>query len=210
LKIEVKDEDLDEAYVRDHVGARVGSYVMIRVGDTGVGMDAETRSHLFEPFFTTKAPGQGTGLGLATVYGVVKQSEGYIAVESQPGAGTTFDIYLPRTQAEAVPLVRREARPRMVRGSETLLLVEDEEMLRSIACDVLELHGYVVLPAATAEAALRLERHHRGPIHLLLTDVVMPGKNGRELAAELATARPNIRVLYTSGYMDDDVVRRGV
>jgi len=131
-------------------------------------------------------------------------------VESQPGAGTTFDIYLPRTQAEAVPLVRREARPRMVRGSETLLLVEDEEMLRSIACDVLELHGYVVLPAATAEAALRLERHHRGPIHLLLTDVVMPGKNGRELAAEMIAARPNLRVLYTSGYMDDDVVRRGV
>jgi two-component system, cell cycle sensor histidine kinase and response regulator CckA len=210
LKIEVKDENLDEAYVRDHVGARVGAYVMIRVSDTGVGMDAETRSHLFEPFFTTKPAGEGTGLGLATVYGVVKQSDGYIAVDSQPGEGTTFEIFLPRTTAEAVAVKPRPAKAKVIRGSETVLLVEDEEMLRSIVCDVLELHGYTVLAAPTAAAALRLERIHRGPIHLLLTDVVMPGKNGRELAAELAVARPNMRVLYTSGYMDDDVVRRGV
>jgi CheY-like chemotaxis protein len=172
-------------------------------------MDRATQAHIFEPFFSTKEEGKGTGLGLATVYGIVKQSGGFIWVYSEPGRGTTFKIYLPRVDAEAERL-----RPRrtdgVFTGSETVLVVEDEPTLREVVGAILRAHGYTVVLAADADEAERLAREQTGPFHLLLTDVVMPGRGGRELADRLAAARPGLRVLYMSGYTDDAVVRHGV
>ncbi len=210
LTIETQNVELDEAYVRDHISAQPGPYAMIAVSDTGVGMDAATQARIFEPFFTTKEIGKGTGLGLATVYGIVKQSGGWIWVYSEPGQGTTFKIYLPRVTEAVPPAAVTPAPPASVRGSETILLVEDDDMIRHLVQKVLKANGYRVLVAANGRDAERVAGQHEGPIHLLMTDVVMPGMNGREVAERLAAARAGLRVLYLSGYTDDAIVHHGV
>ena len=210
LTIETQNVELDEAYTRGHLSAQPGSYVMLAVSDTGIGMDAATQARIFEPFFTTKEKGKGTGLGLATVYGIVKQSDGWIWVYSEPGHGTTFKIYLPRITEAAAPAAPSPVPPVSVRGSETVLLVEDDEMIRNLVQKVLKANGYTVLVAASGHDALRLAGQHQGRIHLVMTDVVMPGINGREVAERLAAARAGIKVLYLSGYTDDAIVHHGV
>jgi len=183
---------------------------MLEVRDTGIGMDAETQSHVFEPFFTTKGPGKGTGLGLPTVYGIVEQSGGHIFVDSAPGKGTRFRIYLPQV-AEAAGEVdggRRSAAPKG--GSETILLVEDEDALRELSAELLETSGYAILAACSGAEALVLAERHPGVIDLLLTDVIMPEMSGRELAERLRLIRPETKVLFVSGYTDDAVLRHGV
>jgi PAS domain S-box-containing protein len=209
LTVETANATLDESYARDYATAP-GAYVMLAVSDTGVGMSADVQRRLFEPFFTTKGPGKGTGLGLATVYGIVKQSGGNIGVYSELGMGTTFRVYLPRVDG-AVPAPHAPDGPALPGpGSETLLLVEDEASLRDLAREVLESFGYAVIEAAGPEEALERSRAHPGVIHLLVTDVVMPQMNGRQLAAVLREERPEMRVLYMSGYTDDAIVRHGV
>jgi PAS domain S-box-containing protein len=213
LTLETANTEMDDVYVRDHLGARPGRYVTLAVGDTGHGMDEETQKHIFEPFFTTKEKGKGTGLGLATVYGIVKQSEGYIWVDSAAGSGTTLRIYLPRVEGdppveEDPPQVVRQAP--LPRGEETVLLVEDEEMVRRMTCEVLQGAGYRVLQASSGFEALRVSAGHGGRLDLLLTDVVMPGMSGRELAERLAPARPGMKVLYMSGHTDDAIFHHGV
>jgi signal transduction histidine kinase/ActR/RegA family two-component response regulator len=210
LIVETENVELDAEYVRRHMGARPGLHVMLAVSDSGVGIPREHQRHIFEPFFTTKEQGKGTGLGLATVYGIVKQSGGYIEVDSEPGRGTTFRIYLPRVDA-AAPAVDRAGRPvTPTGGTETILLVEDEEGVRELARDILRASGYTVIEARNGPEALLLCEHHRGPIDLLLTDVVMPQMSGRELAERVGPLRPNLSVLYMSGYTDDAVIRHGV
>jgi two-component system, cell cycle sensor histidine kinase and response regulator CckA len=211
LTIEVGDVELDEAYARAHPPATPGAYTLLAVSDTGVGMDAATKAHIFEPFFTTKGPGKGTGLGLATVYGIVKQNNGFIWVYSEPEVGTTFKIYLPRYthpdgEAAAPPAAPPQALPR---GAEIVLLVEDEPVVRRLTRELLEMQGYAVLEAAGGEEALEISgRQER--IDLLLTDMVMARISGRELADRLRARRPELKVLYMSGYTDDTVVRRGL
>ena len=210
LILETANVDLDDDYVRRHVGARPGPHVMLAVSDTGTGIPREIQSQIFEPFFTTKEPGKGTGLGLATVYGIVKQSGGYIEVDSESGRGTTFRIYLPRCDAEPVA-AERGSRPEVgAGGTETILLVEDEEGVRELARDILRASGYTVLEARNGAEALLLCERHQGPLDLLLTDVVMPRMSGRELAERLTPLRPDLSVLYMSGYTDDAVIRHGV
>jgi PAS domain S-box-containing protein len=211
LTIETQNVELDQEYVRGHLSAQPGSYVMLAVSDTGVGMDAATQARIFEPFFTTKERGKGTGLGLATVYGIVKQSGGWIWVYSEPGQGTTFKVYLPRaTEAAAAPLAPSPAPPVSVRGSETILVVEDDEMIRNLVQKVLKANGYTVLVAGNGSDAERVAGAHAGAIHLLMTDVVLPGPNGREVARRLVAQRAGIRVLFLSGYTDDAIVHHGV
>jgi two-component system cell cycle sensor histidine kinase/response regulator CckA len=212
LTLETANAEMDDTYIRDHLGARPGRYVMLGVRDTGLGMDAETQKHIFEPFFTTKEKGKGTGLGLATVYGIVKQSEGYIWVESAPGAGTTVKVYLPWVEAEpAAEEPRRPAVPEeLPRATETVLLVEDEDMVRRMTREVLEGAGYRVLEASSGFEALRVSAGHNGRLDLLLTDVVMPGMSGRELSERLAPVRPAMKVLYMSGHTDDAIFHHGV
>jgi two-component system, cell cycle sensor histidine kinase and response regulator CckA len=210
LTLETSNVELSEGYAADHYPAQPGSYVMIAVSDTGTGMSEETQAHMFEPFFTTKEKGKGTGLGLATVYGIIKQSGGFIWVYSELGHGTTFKIYLPRVQESADAAKAGVARRRAARGSETVLLAEDEAPVRAVARQVLERHGYTVLEAPSAEAALDIAARYSGAIHLLLTDVIMPGLSGRELANRLADLRPEARVIFMSGYTDDAVTRHGV
>ena len=210
ISIETANVELDEAYAREHgTVVRPGRYAMLAVSDTGLGMDAETQSHIFEPFFTTKAKDKGTGLGLSTVYGIVKQSGGWIWVYSEPGRGTTMKIYLPEVDgsAEAVPL--RVETP-LTGGSETVLLTEDEAPVRKLARKVLEGLGYTVLEAPRGEDALSIAQAHPGPIHLVLTDVVMPEMGGADLASRVQELRPDTRVLFMSGYTDDTVVRHRV
>src|SRR5438445_2038916 len=211
LTLETSNVDLSEGYAADHYPARPGPYVMIAVTDSGTGMSEETQAHMFEPFFTTKEKGKGTGLGLATVYGIIKQSGGCMWVYSALGHGTTFKLYLPRVD-ESADLSRgpAPARSPAARGSETVLLAEDEAPVRAVARQVLERHGYTVLEAPTAEAALDIAARYSGTIHLLLTDVIMPGLSGRELATRLADLRPEARVIFMSGYTDDAVTRHGV
>jgi signal transduction histidine kinase/ActR/RegA family two-component response regulator/HAMP domain-containing protein len=210
LILETANVDLDDEYVRRHVGARPGPHVMLAVSDTGAGIPREIQGQIFEPFFTTKEPGKGTGLGLATVYGIVKQSGGYIEVDSEAGRGTTFRIYLPRLDAAPVT-VDRSGRPTIAAGgTETILLVEDEEGVRELARDILRASGYTVLEARNGAEALLLCERHQGPLDMLLTDVVMPRMSGRELAERLAPLRPDLSVLYMSGYTDDAVIRHGV
>jgi CheY-like chemotaxis protein len=210
LTIETANVQLDGAAGMPPADAQPGAYARLSVRDTGVGMDAGTQARLFEPFFTTKELGKGTGLGLATVYGIVKQAGGYIWVESTLGQGTTFEVYLPesREALQAAPAHGPEASGRT--GSETILVVEDEGVLRGLASQALELHGYTVLCAAAGEEALGVARAHAGPIRLLLTDVVMPGMSGRQLAESLAEQRPEMAVLYMSGYTRDDIVQQHV
>jgi len=209
LLLETANADLTEQYAELHQPVIPGRYVMLAVSDTGTGMDAETRARIFEPFFTTKEKGRGTGLGLSTVYGIVKQSGGYVWVYSEPGRGTTFKLYFPRVDAPAeIPAPPREAAT--LTGTETILLAEDDEMLRPLAKGLLKKLGYTVLDAENAERALGLASAHAGPIHLLVADVVMPGASGRELARQLAESRPDTKVLYVSGYTDDAIVHHGM
>jgi two-component system, cell cycle sensor histidine kinase and response regulator CckA len=208
LTIETANTMLDATYARRHVGVSAGAYVMLAVSDTGVGMDAVTQARIFEPFFTTKEPGKGTGLGLATVYGIVKQSGGHIRVYSEPAAGTVFRVYLPRTDAGAD--VEAPVEARLPRGTETLLLVEDEEEVRTLAREVLEGSGYTLLEATTASDAILIAERHVGLIDILLTDVVMPRMSGRALAETIANLRPETKILYMSGYTDDAIIRHGV
>ena len=209
LTIETANVELDETYARRHPGANAGRFVMLAVSDTGHGMDAAVKARIFEPFFTTKDPGKGTGLGLATVFGIVKQSGGSIGVYSEPGHGTTFKVYLPRVD-EAVDQTATAAAPTLARGSETILLVEDDDEVRALARETLDGHGYTVIPAAAPAEALRLAGSHSGPIHLLVTDVVLPQFSGRGLAERLAPEHRDLRVLYMSGYTDDSIVRQGM
>jgi len=210
LTIETANAELDEAYAAEHFPARPGSYVLLAVTDTGTGMDAQTKSHIFEPFFTTKEKGKGTGLGLATVYGIVKQSDGYIWVYSEPGHGTSFKIYLPRVAEAPGPARPGFELSASVRGSETVFVVEDDEMVRALIRRMLETRGYTVLLAPHGDEALQLLERHPGRVDLLMTDVVMPGMSGRDLADRVAERRPGIKVLYLSGYTDDAIVRHGV
>ncbi|OGK80055.1 MAG: hypothetical protein A2X52_11000 [Candidatus Rokubacteria bacterium GWC2_70_16] len=208
LTLETANIELDARYARQHPGAQPGSYVMLAVSDTGVGMDAEIQARVFEPFFTTKEPGKGTGLGLSTVYGIVKQSDGYISLWSEPGRGTTFTIYLPRVEAPVATEGQVVATP--PQGTETILLVEDEDEVRALAREVLEQSGYTVLAASGPAEALGIVERHADPIHLILTDVVMPHMSGPQLVKDIAPLRPGIKVLYMSGYTADAIAQHGI
>ncbi len=211
LTIELTDVVLSETYTSQHVGMKPGPHVALSVTDTGVGMGKEIQARVFEPFFTTKGIGKGSGLGLASVFGIVRQSGGTISLYSQPQKGTTFTIHFPTVDEAAIaraPLV--PLHPTALRGSETILLVEDEERVRLVARTILRKYGYDVLEAAGGDEAIRLCEQHKGTIHLLLTDVVMPKMSGWKLAARLLASRPGMRVLYMSGYVDDTLVRNGI
>jgi PAS domain S-box-containing protein len=210
MTIQTANAELDAAFQREHQGSIPGQYVMLAVTDTGTGMDPETQAQIFEPFFTTKDRDKGTGLGLATVYGVVKQSSGYITVDSEKGKGASFKIYLPRIEQSVTTHSEVNHTPLTVRGSETILLVEDAEPLRKLAYMFLRDNGYQVLTAADGSEAQQAAVQNAGPIHLLLTDVVMPGINGRVLAEQLAPRHPAMKVLYMSGYTDSFIAGHGV
>jgi CheY-like chemotaxis protein len=200
LRIETANVDLDEDYARRHSPQKAGPYVLLTVSDTGIGMDPETQTHIFDPFFTTKEIGKGTGLGLSTVYGVVRQSGGHIWVYTELGQGATFKIYLP---IAGQPPRSEKSRPGLSetsRGWETILLVEDAEALRELTRGLLAENGYAVLEAGNPDQAVEIARNYNGPIHLLLTDLVMPGMNGRLLAEKLALNRPEMKVVFMSGY----------
>jgi two-component system, cell cycle sensor histidine kinase and response regulator CckA len=210
MKIQTANVELDQTYTRNHPGSKEGHYVELAVTDTGTGMNAETLAHIFEPFFTTKKRGEGTGLGLATVYGVVKQSNGYIWVDSAPGKGASFQIYLPLHAAQD-PVTEPEADSgEKLRGSETILLAEDADPLRKLAQVILEANGFRVLSARSGEEALEVAARYGGTFDLLLTDVVMPGMNGRVLAEQLSPRQPGMKVLYMSGYTDSSIAGHGV
>jgi CheY-like chemotaxis protein len=210
LTIETANADLDEAYARRHAGALPGPNVMVAVSDTGIGMNAETLAHMFEPFFTTKEKGKGTGLGLATVYGIVKQSGGYISVYSEPGQGSTFKVYLPRVEEAATEAESAKRGPELAGGSETILVAEDEEGVRALVRTTLESYGYKVLESREPGEALTIVEQYAKPIDLLLTDVVMPHMSGKELATRLTSVHPEVKVLYMSGYTDIAVFRHGI
>ena len=210
LTIETANVDLGREYADSHVGAKPGRYVGLAVSDTGTGMDEDTREHIFEPFFTTKEAGKGTGLGLSTVYGIVKQHGGNVWVYSELGKGTTFKIYLPRVDAVARPLAAKHSRLATPRGSETILLVEDEAAVRDVSERLLKVQGYTVLCAASADAAEEAFAQHGEGIALLLTDVVLPDRSGRKLYERLAARQPSLKVLYMSGYTDNAIVHHGV
>jgi CheY-like chemotaxis protein len=210
LTIETSNVFLDEEYSHVHPPVQPGSYVMLSVSDTGVGMDEKTASQVFEPFFTTKELGKGTGLGLSTVYGIVKQSGGFIWVYSEPGKGSTFKVYLPCTADRGV-LPDKEGSPvEDLRGEKSVLVVEDEESIRRLATEILGRYGYAVFTAGDGEEALRIATSHEGEIDLLLTDVIMPGMGGPELFERIRQLRPGIKVLYVSGYTNDAIVHQGV
>jgi CheY-like chemotaxis protein/two-component sensor histidine kinase len=210
LTIETANAVLDEEYARKHVAVKPGQYVMLSVTDTGIGMTPEVRERVFEPFFTTKEKGKGTGLGLSTVYGIVKQSGGNIWVYSEPGRGTTFKIYLPQVDEALEELTEKIETKEVPRGSETVLIVEDDKEVRGLAARILENQGYKVLEASQGSEALPLCKEHQKPIHLMLTDVVMPGLDGRELAERAKSFHPGMKVLYMSGYTENTIIHHGV
>jgi two-component system cell cycle sensor histidine kinase/response regulator CckA len=209
LMLQTSNAELDEAYARHHAGVVPGRYVLLTVTDTGVGMDENTIAHIFEPFFTTKGLGKGTGLGLSTVYGIVQQSEGHIFVYSEPGRGTSFKIYLPRVDAPAEQTNAGNNGARKSIGKETILLVEDDPQVRELTHSLLEGCGYSVLPADTMPTVEKHCREFRGAIHLLLTDLIMPGMTGKDVASVVSRLRPGIRVLFMSGYTDDVIDLHG-
>ncbi len=211
ILLETSNVDLDSSYADEHVTVKPGRYVMLAVSDGGVGMSNETLAHIFEPFYTTKASGSGTGLGLSTVYGIVKQSGGYIWVYSEPGKGSTFKVYLPRVEDSAEQSQALQPPTQQTqRGTETILLVEDEEAVRELIRTVLTEHGYDVVPARDTQHAIRIAASHSRDIHMLLTDVIMPGMSGRELATNVTARRPGIRVLFMSGYTDNVITTGGM
>lgn len=210
LTMETANVQLDEDYARIHPDVQTGSYVTVAVSDNGVGMTAETRSRIFDPFFTTKEKGKGTGLGLSTVYGIVKQHRGHVSVYTEPGQGTTFKVYLPRVQDPIEEIRAVHAPQPQAHGAETILVVEDEEIVLNLACDTLEALGYSVLCASNPEAALRLADEYEGTIDLLLSDVVLPQMDGPSLFKRVALLRPSIKVLYVSGYAGNSIVHHGV
>jgi PAS domain S-box-containing protein len=210
LCIETANVVLDDIGVTPYLEMPPGDYVLLAVSDTGVGMSNEVKAHLFEPFFTTKEVGKGTGLGLATVYGIVKQNSGHIGVYSEEGQGTSFKIYLPRTQEGRGALTRSRREVDMPSGSETVLVVEDDDRVRDLVLRILRAQGYTLLEARNGQEALRLAADHAGPIHLLLTDLVMPGMSGQILSRQLCQTRPGLRVLFVSGYTDDVISHHGV
>jgi CheY-like chemotaxis protein len=208
ITIETANVTLDEDYVRDHAGARPGPHVMLAVSDTGEGIIPEVLPHIFEPFFTTKEVGKGTGLGLSTVYGIVKQSGGNVGVYSHPGRGTTFKVYLPRVD-EAAPSTAEPPQRAVTSGAETVLLVEDEPALRDLIKFALTESGFTVLDVPSPADALALSRGHTGPLQLLLTDVIMPGMDGPALAKQVQKERPDIKVLFMSGYATNFIMHDG-
>jgi two-component system cell cycle sensor histidine kinase/response regulator CckA len=210
LLIETENVSLSEEYAGQHIAVTPGSYVMLAVSDTGTGMDEKTKARIFEPFFTTKELGKGTGLGLSTVYGIVKQSGGSLWVYSEVGRGTTFKVYLPRVDENAQEYRQATDTGEVLQGTETILLAEDEEIVRTLAREILESYGYQVLEAANGGAALLICERHTGAIDLLITDVIMPEMSGRELSERLSQLRPAMKVLYMSGYTDDAIIHQGV
>ena len=210
LVIETANATVDQTYAGPNVDLKPGSYVMLAISDTGMGMDPETTAHLFEPFFTTKAPGKGTGLGLATAYGIVKQSGGAISVYSEPGHGTTVRIYLPSAEAKAAVEVSGQTAGTALRGNETILVLEDEARVRKLICEVLTGRGYHVLEAVRGDQAVRTAADYEGRIHLLLTDVVMPEMSGPHALDQIRVTHPYIKVLFMSGYTDEAMVHHGV
>jgi CheY-like chemotaxis protein len=209
LEIETSTVRLDDAYIQEHSIVPPGDYVLLTVGDSGQGIAPEHIAHIFEPFYTTKEEGKGTGLGLATVYGIVKQNRGFIWVYSEPGMGTTFKIYLPRTRQSKPALHPSQVVEGSFRGCETLLLAEDEDAVRQSIREFLTLNGYIVLEAKNGADALALSRSYSNPIHLMITDVVMPQMSGAELAQQLSCDRPEMKVLFVSGYAEATVLRHG-
>jgi PAS domain S-box-containing protein len=210
LTIEARNIELDRSYKDDRLIVVPGRYVMLAVEDTGCGMDRETQARIFDPFFTTKELGKGTGMGLATVYGIVKQSNGYIWVYSEPSKGTVFKVYLPVIDESAQPIEQEQPEVTVLRGSKTILLAEDSDSLREMAKEYLESVGYNVIASASGKDALQRAKDFDGTIHLLLTDIVMPEMSGPELAAEIASLRPGVRIIFTSGYADDAIARHGI
>jgi CheY-like chemotaxis protein len=210
LILETSNAEVDSSYVQEHPESTAGAFVLLAVTDSGIGMDEETSKHIFEPFFTTKGPSRGSGLGLATVYGIVKQSQGWIGLSTRPGKGTTFEIYLPRITADLATELDADDSRADLGGSETVLVVEDQDEVRGLAAKVLKDYGYRVFEAADGAKALALVEGFSGLIDLLLTDVVLPGMNGRELAECIRKLIPAVKVLYTSGYSQNLIANRGV
>jgi two-component system cell cycle sensor histidine kinase/response regulator CckA len=210
LTIETANFDIDGNYIKHHPHAIAGSYVMLAISDNGIGMDAVTKDHIFEPFYTTKAKGKGTGLGLSTVYGIVKQSDGFIWAYSELGKGTTFKIYLPRVEGSIAPDVTSSKLTTNIHCTETLLVVEDETSVRALASRILRDRGYTVLEASNGSEALDIAQKHTGELHMVITDVVMPEMGGKALSAQLKAMRSNIKTLYVSGYPDNAIAHQGI
>ncbi len=210
LTIETANVDLDAAYVEEHPPTKAGSYVMLAISDSGIGMDAATQARVFEPFFTTKAKGKGTGLGLSTVYGIVKQSGGFIWIYSEPAKGTAFKIYFPRVEGQSPKITAESNAQNSLLGSETVLVVEDEPSVRALTCRILQSKGYAILEASNGKAALDVAQSYSGLIHLVITDVVMPEMGGKALVSQLKIVRPDSKVLFVSGYADNAIVHHGI
>ena len=210
ITIEATETEIDETYTSLHHGALPGTYVMLSFSDCGIGMDKQTIERLFEPFFTTKEPGKGTGLGLSTVFGIVKQHNGYIMVYSEPGLGTTFKVYLPKAAEKELTVEEPVDSKEYKRGTETVLVVEDDDTVRALIGRILRKHGYTVIDFGNAQTCLQTIAQHEGPIDLLLTDIIMPGVNGRQLQDRLSADIPGLKVIFMSGYPFDVIVDHGV